>query len=175
MLTAASLSKFERLGTERGTAFRFCFKFACDSIKAIFSGVITGEKPKTAAFNYKQWEERIIYARLPLSESIYVGDKGACKSLLQSYAGISCLLRARHLSGKSHANLALGCPGSGSARSLIIASDRTALWVSIVKRRECLDAQKRPGNFPFLWITELQRQQEMRGGLYKLPGAVGGA
>ena len=42
--------------------------------------MITGKKLKTAAFNYKQWEERIIYA-LPLLLSPFLWETKGCVNL----------------------------------------------------------------------------------------------
>lgn len=111
MLTAASLLKLNRLRTQRGAAFRLCSS-GCDSIKAIFSGVITGKKLQTAAFNYKQWKERIIYALLPLLSPFTGETKGCVKLLFKVMQASRAVLSPITSAEKSNVNLALGCLGS---------------------------------------------------------------
>lgn len=111
MLTAASL-QVEQAQNLKGKRFQVLLKFACDSIKAIFSGVITGKKLKTAAFNYKQWKERTVCARLQLSSPFIRETKGGVNLFFAVQPASRACSEPGTSAGKGNVNLALGCPGS---------------------------------------------------------------
>lgn len=81
VITAASLLKSNLLRTQRGTAFQVLLKFACDSIKAIFSGAIASKELEMAAFSYKHRRGKIIYALLRLL-SPFIWETKGCVNLL---------------------------------------------------------------------------------------------
>lgn len=72
--------------------------------------MITGKKLKTAAFNYKQWKERIIYAPLQLSSPFLWETKGCVNLFFRvRQASCACFRAPIPSAEKSDVNLALGC------------------------------------------------------------------
>lgn len=64
-----------------GIRFQDLLKFPCDSIRAIFRGVIT-RKSRNSCIQQQPQRQRVICGT-PEVEPVDLGDKGACKSVLQ--------------------------------------------------------------------------------------------